>query len=180
MEIRLNNIGIVRNSTIKLDGLTVITGDNNSGKTTVGKTLYSLLDAVTDIRLKNQMDRIAYIINTLRRTRDSIDSLRFISSTTRKSIFEEYPVIANFLYTRFYGIDFNGIDYEKFTKDLYKDLKKVKENDFFAELLSKSHYFESDETISLDVRLKHRNRRTHFHHPCRSAHRPSSQPGSER
>lgn len=42
MQIRLKNIGIVKDSTIVLDGLTVITGKNNSGKTTVGKTLYSL------------------------------------------------------------------------------------------------------------------------------------------
>ncbi len=145
MEIRLNNIGIINDSTIKLDGLTVITGDNNSGKTTVGKALYSLLDAVTDINLKNRMDRIVFIINTLRRTRDSMDSLRFISPMTRKTVFQEYPVIANFLYTRFYGVDFNGIDYEKFSKDLYKELKKVKANDFFANLLSKSNYVESDE-----------------------------------
>lgn len=43
MQIRLENIGIVKDSTIALEGLTVVTGKNNSGKTTVGKTLYALL-----------------------------------------------------------------------------------------------------------------------------------------
>lgn len=149
MKIRLNNIGIVRDSTIKIDGLTVITGDNNSGKTTVGKALYSLLDAVTDIRLKNQRDRITFIRRILRRTRDSMEILRFISPATRRKFFQEYPAMEAFLFMRFYGNDYVGMDYENFTKDLYKDLKKIQTNDFFAELLSKSHYVEPDELENL-------------------------------
>lgn len=149
MEIRLNNIGIVRDSTIKLDGLTVITGDNNSGKTTVGKALYSLLDGVTDIRLKNQRDRIVFIKRTLHRIRDSLDIFRFISPVTRRRDFQEYPVMMNFLTFRFYINDFDEIDYESFSKDLYKELKKIKANDFFAELLAKSRYIESDELESI-------------------------------
>lgn len=145
MEIRLNNIGIIYDSTIKLDGLTVITGDNNSGKTTVGKALYSLLDGVTDIRLKNQRDRLVFIKSTLRRTRDSMDILRLISPSIRKRLFQDYPAMENFLYLRFYRIDFDGMDYEKFSNDLYKDLKKLKANDLFAEFLSKSHYVEPNE-----------------------------------
>ena len=35
MQIKLENIGIVKNSSIELNGLTVITGKNNSGKSTV-------------------------------------------------------------------------------------------------------------------------------------------------
>ena len=57
MQIKLKNIGIVKESTIMLDGLTVITGKNNSGKTTVGKALYSLLDAVVNIQRKAENDK---------------------------------------------------------------------------------------------------------------------------
>lgn len=60
MQIRLKNIGIVKDSTITLDGLTVITGRNNSGKTTVGKALYSLLDAVSSIQRKAENDKCVY------------------------------------------------------------------------------------------------------------------------
>lgn len=149
MEIKLKNIGIVRDSTIKLDGLTVITGDNNSGKTTVGKALYSLLDAVTDIRLKNQRDRIAFIKGTLRRTRESMDILRFISPAEKRKVFQDYPAMEVFLFLRFYSNDYDGMDYENFIKDLYKDLKKIKTNDFFVEVLSKSRYIDSDELENL-------------------------------
>ncbi len=43
MEFTLKNIGIIKDSKIKLDGLTVITGPNNSGKSTIGKALYSVI-----------------------------------------------------------------------------------------------------------------------------------------
>ena len=57
MQIKLENIGIIKNSTIVLDGLTIVTGKNNSGKTTVGKTLYALLDAVCNLRQKAMIDK---------------------------------------------------------------------------------------------------------------------------
>ena len=42
MKININNIGIIEEASLKINGLTVITGYNNSGKTTVGKVVYSL------------------------------------------------------------------------------------------------------------------------------------------
>lgn len=58
MELTLKNIGIIKDSTIKLDGLTVITGPNNSGKSTVGKALYSLIKAETlpDSEYQNEIN----------------------------------------------------------------------------------------------------------------------------
>ena len=39
MELLLQNIGIIGNAKIALNGLTVICGSNNSGKSTAGKAL---------------------------------------------------------------------------------------------------------------------------------------------
>ena len=44
----INNIGIIKSAEVKVDGLTVISGANNSGKTTVGKALYSVSSATED------------------------------------------------------------------------------------------------------------------------------------
>jgi len=60
MEIILKNIGLIRDATVALDGLTVITGDNNSGKTTVGKTLFALVDAVSNIHSKAEQEKLNY------------------------------------------------------------------------------------------------------------------------
>lgn len=48
MKFTLKNIGLIKNSEIKLDGLTVITGRNNSGKTTVGKALYACIEGANN------------------------------------------------------------------------------------------------------------------------------------
>lgn len=45
MELLLKNVGIIKDASVLLNGLTVITGKNSSGKTTVGKVIYSLLAA---------------------------------------------------------------------------------------------------------------------------------------
>lgn len=56
MELYLDNIGIIKDSTIKLDGLTVITGENNSGKSTVGKALYAVIDGFSSLEEKYLLD----------------------------------------------------------------------------------------------------------------------------
>lgn len=61
----LENIGIVSSANVKLDGLTVVTGKNNSGKTTAGRTLYALISAVENLQQNALADKIAYAKNTI-------------------------------------------------------------------------------------------------------------------
>ncbi|MDE7388687.1 MAG: hypothetical protein K2M97_05480, partial [Muribaculaceae bacterium] len=55
MKLRLHNILKIESAEIELGGLTVLTGENNSGKSTVGKVLFSVLKAVNNAR---QIDRL--------------------------------------------------------------------------------------------------------------------------
>ena len=50
MNLKLKNIGIVKNADINIDGLTVIAGENDTGKSTVGKALYFQLRFISDIQ----------------------------------------------------------------------------------------------------------------------------------
>jgi len=43
MELQLTNIGMIKEANVKLDGLTVIAGENDTGKSTVGKALFMIL-----------------------------------------------------------------------------------------------------------------------------------------
>ena len=91
MNIRLRNIGVIKDSTIKINGLTVITGQNNSGKTTVGKVLYSLVDAVDNIKAKSDNDRYEYAIKNIQKTNekqgtDSVVRLLFFLFFTKIDI----------------------------------------------------------------------------------------------
>lgn len=126
MQIRLENIGIVKDSIIALDGLTVVTGKNNSGKTTVGKTLYALLDAVCNLQQKAKNDRKYYIRKQLETVESTLEAFRYMYMRVRRtdselSIFNNYPSLKIFL-GRDYRREFSTEDIEKFARDLAAEL----------------------------------------------------------
>jgi len=47
MKLKLKNIGIIKEAEIKINGLTVIAGKNDSGKSTVGKVLFMLIKTIS-------------------------------------------------------------------------------------------------------------------------------------
>ena len=57
MEFTLQKVGIINKSTIKLDGLPVVCGSNNSGKSTIGKALYSSIESLCQIdeKIKDEL-----------------------------------------------------------------------------------------------------------------------------
>mgnify|MGYP000000622352 FL=1 len=126
MQIKLENIGIVKDSTIALDGLTVITGKNNSGKTTVGKTLYALLDSVCNLQQKAKSDRRYYIKMQLENVASALELFRYIrirKSELQLALFSDYPALKKIL-----GRDYlRGVfpdDIEKYAHELANELEK--------------------------------------------------------
>ena len=64
MELKLKNIGMVKEANIKIDGLTVIAGENDTGKSTVSKALFATLRArtfETYYKTNNIKDRFDWI-----------------------------------------------------------------------------------------------------------------------
>jgi len=47
MELQLKNIGMIKEAKVKIDGLTVIAGENDTGKSTLGKVLYGLIQSIS-------------------------------------------------------------------------------------------------------------------------------------
>lgn len=47
MELTLENIGIIKKANITIDGLTVIAGYNDTGKSTIGKILFSIIKSIS-------------------------------------------------------------------------------------------------------------------------------------
>lgn len=133
MNIKLENIGIVKDSSIKLDGLTVITGNNNSGKTTVGKVIYSLIDAVSNLSSKSQKDRTIYINNVLSEVQETLEMFRMprrVNNELKSGIFKEGSAIYYLLYEfnftpRGYFIREGNIDIEDFSHALRKELDEI-------------------------------------------------------
>lgn len=78
MILQIENIGKISKAKIELDGLTVICGDNNTGKSTVGKILFSFFNAVSDFESKILVQRIREIREYLRRNMDAFGAFRSI------------------------------------------------------------------------------------------------------
>ena len=50
MKLSLRNIGKLREADVEISGITVIAGENNTGKSTVGKALFSVFNGFYDVK----------------------------------------------------------------------------------------------------------------------------------
>lgn len=60
-KLSIQNIGLVRDANIELNGITVLTGHNNSGKSTIEKVLYSIVYSAGDLQRRYMIDRFDYM-----------------------------------------------------------------------------------------------------------------------
>lgn len=63
MKLHIENIGKIRRADLEFKGLTVIVGDNNSGKSTVGKTLAALFTVLPTLDRRVKRARRDYVFN---------------------------------------------------------------------------------------------------------------------
>lgn len=111
MRLQLRNIGKLSYANIELNGITVIAGENDTGKSTVGKTLYSIFNSYYDVENQIELKREKSILRVL----ESID------------------IKSDDLYNDF-------LFFDEF-RDLAKALnKEYKNQDCSIELLSKTIY----------------------------------------
>ena len=96
MRLELHNINKIKHASIKIGGLTLIAGNNDSGKSTVGKMLFSLVKAISqqgeDIEESVEKE-VFYLIEKLffllRRREDNIKHLQFKNLFFPPSFFEQ-------------------------------------------------------------------------------------------
>lgn len=67
MKLSIKNFAKIKEAEIIIDGITVIAGENNTGKSTVGKILFSLFNSLSDVDEKIFEERLNEIENTNRR-----------------------------------------------------------------------------------------------------------------
>ena len=110
--LHLKNVGIIKDANIEFGGLTVIAGENDTGKSTVGKMIYSIIKSISkydDLELGDveKIDTIGEIITKLyfslrRRINDkeTIEKIRDIREKTimayrKKSLEDINTIIAD-------------------------------------------------------------------------------------
>ncbi len=62
MNFELRNFGKIYEADVKLDGITVICGDNNTGKSTVGKALFSFYNSLYDYKARISANKLSEIL----------------------------------------------------------------------------------------------------------------------
>ncbi len=132
MTLQLKNIGMIKEATVKIDGLTVIAGENDTGKSTVGKVVFCIIKAICryeeDFReskifkIEEKLDRLFFHI------RRKIDFANMEDE-------EYYIELKNILSMDYYFESFeNQRDY---IKELQNSLKTIEDeiiNKFLNEL----------------------------------------------
>ena len=133
MELSLHNVGIIRDSRVNLDGLTVITGKNSSGKTTVGKVVYSLIAAGSNPVEAFEETRSSYICSQLRSVESTLRlrRARQIRRPDRKYAGGYYDLVMALTMHRFARFNINELmDFlmatrsfvEELSLELYKEI----------------------------------------------------------
>jgi predicted ATP-dependent endonuclease of OLD family len=127
MRLRFQNIGIIEEADININGITLIAGQNDSGKSTVGKVLYALIrglnideDRFNSSKKEFVRSKIMDIRNLLLRAKTSNDQ----DNKIRKTLFENYLENDNSL---FYILS-NGFDIEDevVSKSFLNDIEEIK------------------------------------------------------
>jgi len=65
MRLSIQNLAKIKNADIELNGITVIAGDNDTGKSTVGKALYAMFNGFHDLANNVRVQRINSITNAV-------------------------------------------------------------------------------------------------------------------
>ena len=67
MRLTLENIAKVRKADVEINGITVIAGENNTGKSTVGKALYSVFNSLYHVENQIREERVTTIVSLIER-----------------------------------------------------------------------------------------------------------------
>lgn len=113
MNLKVDNFAKINQANIKIDGITVIAGENNTGKSTIGKILFSLFNAAVGIDAQIENQRMEEIKTSLYTIAES-----------------EYPAIAGY---------FDNCGFDDVTNPLrilknpnFHDIYKILEKELFC------------------------------------------------
>lgn len=172
MKLTINNIGKLKNAEVVIDGITVITGENDTGKSTVGKVLWSVFNSFFEIKKQIRTDKISSILEELRR----VSSIQDIRNNLVHSSIVEYDLDLNdFLKQLEKKLevlnDVRGLDDE--SKDELKDtlekikkrinlsddeiMKKITQINFNKEFNSQINNLNFLEEGNIDLKIKNKN-----------------------
>ena len=95
MKLTINNIGKLKNAEVEINGITVIAGENNTGKSTVGKVLWSVFNSFYKVYEKIEKERIDFVneqIYSYIRNLDKSDNIKEKTLDMATDIIQNYSI----------------------------------------------------------------------------------------
>lgn len=74
MKIKINNIGKINKAEILLNGITIVAGENNTGKSTIGKTLFALLHDMNEWESSYYYKCASELYNVIKRESEKLET----------------------------------------------------------------------------------------------------------
>ena len=131
MKLSIRNVGKLKEADVEINGITVITGENDTGKSTVGKVLWSVFNSFYKVYEQIEKERIDFVneqIYSYVRNLDKSDNVKKKTLDMAIDIIQNYSIyyrneenIKNYITEKFkennYFVDAKVI--EELTGDLY-------------------------------------------------------------
>lgn len=142
MKISLKNVGPIKESSIEIKGLTVIAGENDTGKSTVSKALYSIISAFNNFEMEYKealndalLDRLKTLYLVLRRN---------TRITTEEKMVRQFSPQGFLLRAIRPILEEREAGFEHYDKSVASNLKLLKENGVEESIFAKaeSEYYE--------------------------------------
>lgn len=114
MELNIKNFARIKEASIKLEGITVIAGENNTGKTTIGKIIFASFNSINSIDTKVEKEINLSVRNLI------ISFLELILPYRRKNGI----------------ININRIHYNNILNDILNDISNEKESEYIEKIIT--------------------------------------------
>ncbi|OEJ13821.1 ABC transporter ATP-binding protein [Brachyspira hampsonii] len=105
MKLSIKNLAKIKEADIEIDGITVICGNNNTGKSTVGKALFAIFESTLNIDYRIRKEIASKIINVFKKRGIYISNFLFHNEIDNDFIFDVYNLV-----DKSYSNDYNDID----------------------------------------------------------------------
>ena len=144
MNLELKNIGLIKNAKLALNGISLIAAENNTGKSTIGKSLFALIFSTNNFKTK-------FLEDLKRRFSDTFSMYEILASGNKEG--------NNFrnIRKRFFDTLYNQLsnenivikDFENIFLEMENIIKKIEKMDK-ARVLNFKSLFKNEESLSIE------------------------------
>ncbi len=144
MKIELRNVGMLKNANIILEDIAVVVGKNNSGKSTIGKSVYTLLHSISEHQeLNYKKETINLIKAKISNISVLIRLLQENEGEAKKQIFKLEKLEKNLNIDNLIKIKNEIIDIKNYYKNKERNIEVHREKNIDSGILNRKYLINS-------------------------------------